>query len=1129
MSLEAWSQYVDEVRAAALPREAEYIERVAGPSWKRKGRGQYVCLSPLRTERTPSFFVFEGNGRSGWHDFGTGESGDLFAFVERKNGCDFRAALEEIARFCGIPTWEDRAKNFVNGAAPDPVELMKLWRKETTDRQVFQCLTDIMYVCHAALPDRIRDYLNSNYGLDDEFIDLEKIGYCPNGLWKSREQLFPQWSDETLLATGFFHKATGTTIFSQRIVFPYWKDSLCRYVIGRAHHFGIPEDQVTLADWDKAKYKKLSTFDEKTRPYVAQCIANDTLWGEDCLRGARGQLVIVTEGVTDAAMLRQLGYNVLSPVTVRFRSQDIEKISAVLRASGVKEVVILNDADEILDERTGELRYPGLDGAKAMAAELWKAKIQVRIGRLPKPEGVAKIDVNEIGRDAYASGGEALALEVFRAIVSAAEPYPDFLVSELGADGKPVTNAALGERLKEIAVVSTGLGDLAREDLLLKVFVRVPYAPRKEVKKAFKDAVRSEIAKQGRPTSADGTPADDTKLKKPKKIMGDVVTEEIGYYERGISPDSKRISTFSLVLKRRVVLPDRIGDLSSCRVVGLDGNTLVDEWVIPRNAWGSKKAFIGSFPHAKMQWTGDDDDVQRIAELLVHAPDYETVPRCVSTPTLGRYGEGENTRFVLPAGTIDRNGAWMENPDVVHVATHGPNLLKRLPLVRSSIDTPTVRALAKRFFEEILTLHEPSAMGAMVGWWMSSLFRPALIKKLNGHPVLNVFARPGAGKTSLLARAFWPAFTGVTQSEAFSCATTGFMFMRDMSSSNAVGIWFDEYKNDLGATKLDIFHRMIRTVYNGGTESRGLTSQDSITYILLAPVCISGETQMSPDQAVIERCVYVGLDGNWIREHPADIERWYAFKEEPWSTIAPFLQAWSLRADPDALLEGANDLTKRTLESLGRTALPERIVTMLTTVVFGLLAFDALAVELKATTPPCDLTRIVRQLLGHALDEDAAGTLGYYVRDNFDDFLLDASTMANLRLIQEETHYVEISGKLCLWVPGIEAVRSEWRRGQNLPVTSPGARALKKIAIEKMRTTDTYITAVNKQVSMETGKSLKDGPDNGEARPYCIEVDLERVPSVLTLSRFPVEKARIWGKKEIGKSGSERIKITYSN
>lgn len=197
----------------------------------------------------------------------------------------------------------------------------------------------------------------------------------------------------------------------------------------------------------------------------------------------------------------QLGFLVVSPVTIRFRHQDGEKLVKLLK--GIKEVVILNDADTIEDPRTMQLRHPGLEGAKAMAAELWRAGIVTKIGRLPKPDGVKKIDVNELGRDAIARGGggaagEAEAVTLFERLALTAETYPEFLVSEIGKDGQPVDNTALEEHLKSLAVVATELTEMQQEDLFDKAFAKGPGKAKTKAKKAFEQAVREEAKKQGK-------------------------------------------------------------------------------------------------------------------------------------------------------------------------------------------------------------------------------------------------------------------------------------------------------------------------------------------------------------------------------------------------------------------------------------------------------------------------------------------------------------------------------------------------------------------------------------------------------------------------------------------------------
>jgi len=63
---------------------------------RRSGR-QYVGLCPFHSERHPSFYVHPG--KKIFYCFGCGAGGDVFDFVRRAEGCDFRRALEIASGF----------------------------------------------------------------------------------------------------------------------------------------------------------------------------------------------------------------------------------------------------------------------------------------------------------------------------------------------------------------------------------------------------------------------------------------------------------------------------------------------------------------------------------------------------------------------------------------------------------------------------------------------------------------------------------------------------------------------------------------------------------------------------------------------------------------------------------------------------------------------------------------------------------------------------------------------------------------------------------------------------------------------------------------------------------------------
>lgn len=69
-------------------------------SLKRTGKN-YKALCPFHAEKTPSFVVFPDSQR--WHCFGAcGTGGDIFTFVMKREGVDFREAVRILAQRAGV-------------------------------------------------------------------------------------------------------------------------------------------------------------------------------------------------------------------------------------------------------------------------------------------------------------------------------------------------------------------------------------------------------------------------------------------------------------------------------------------------------------------------------------------------------------------------------------------------------------------------------------------------------------------------------------------------------------------------------------------------------------------------------------------------------------------------------------------------------------------------------------------------------------------------------------------------------------------------------------------------------------------------------------------------------------------
>src|SRR5690349_9616996 len=85
------------------------VLEVVGETVQLKRAGSaYKGLCPFHAEKTPSFVVTPD--RETWRCFGCGEGGDIFTFVMRRDGLDFREALERLAEKAGVELSERSAR-----------------------------------------------------------------------------------------------------------------------------------------------------------------------------------------------------------------------------------------------------------------------------------------------------------------------------------------------------------------------------------------------------------------------------------------------------------------------------------------------------------------------------------------------------------------------------------------------------------------------------------------------------------------------------------------------------------------------------------------------------------------------------------------------------------------------------------------------------------------------------------------------------------------------------------------------------------------------------------------------------------------------------------------------------------
>src|SRR5215472_2841095 len=84
----------------AIKAKIDVAEEVGLVVALRKSGKSLQGLCPFHNERTPSFYVFPESQT--WRCFGCNEGGDVFTFVEKHQGLDFREELHYLAEKAGI-------------------------------------------------------------------------------------------------------------------------------------------------------------------------------------------------------------------------------------------------------------------------------------------------------------------------------------------------------------------------------------------------------------------------------------------------------------------------------------------------------------------------------------------------------------------------------------------------------------------------------------------------------------------------------------------------------------------------------------------------------------------------------------------------------------------------------------------------------------------------------------------------------------------------------------------------------------------------------------------------------------------------------------------------------------------
>jgi DNA primase len=291
---------------------------------KRAGRS-YTARCPFHKERTPSFHVSPERGT--YMCFGCGEKGDIFTFIEKMDGVDFKSVLKQLADKAGVTLDQRHYKQVVPG------------EKEHEER--------LREVCEAAVKffegelrtrNDVQEYLR-NRGVSDDTAQAWRLGYAPASWDQLAKYLASQgYKADDIVDAGFgikSEKRPGEVFdrFRGRIIFPLFDVGGSAIAVSGRFFEKVPGSR---DEGEPAKYVN--------SPETPLFRKSRVLYGLDRARGPirKADCILLVEGQFDVVLSHQSGL----PFAVALSGTALtpEHLSLLSRLS--KRLVLALDADD---------------------------------------------------------------------------------------------------------------------------------------------------------------------------------------------------------------------------------------------------------------------------------------------------------------------------------------------------------------------------------------------------------------------------------------------------------------------------------------------------------------------------------------------------------------------------------------------------------------------------------------------------------------------------------------------------------------------------------------------------------------------------------------------------------------
>jgi len=359
----------------------------AGVKLRKTGRN-YTGFCPFHTNKhTPAFVVWPETGT--WRCFGEcNEGGDIFKFVMKKDGIDFKEALQKLA---------DRAG----------VKIESYQRETPIQKEAYQHLRNLLedaiiyYRNHLLNHKDVLTYLHEKRGLADATIETFGLGYAPNS-WDAALKHFTAkgYTSQDLIDAG---------LVTEREPDSRTSNSDSRIYDRFRHRIMIPirDEAGKMAGFGARIVDPNDIPKFLNSPETPIFTKGHLLYGMDRARKAirTADQAVIVEGYLDVIALHQEGFeNVISPMGTALTEEQLRLLKKFTRrivlaldpdTAGQKAVLHGLDAARSAMDREGEF---GFDARGLLRNE---ARLQADLRVASMPDGLDPDEIVARNRDEW--------------------------------------------------------------------------------------------------------------------------------------------------------------------------------------------------------------------------------------------------------------------------------------------------------------------------------------------------------------------------------------------------------------------------------------------------------------------------------------------------------------------------------------------------------------------------------------------------------------------------------------------------------------------------------------------------------------------------------------------------------